>query len=278
MSARLDDHRVSLVVTDLDGTLWGPDETVHPRTLDAIAALHRANVPVLAATGRRLSGAITTLRRNELRLPMVVLEGSLGRHSDGVDTFHQAAFDPADARRVLAAFRACGLSPCVYVDRPDAEVVADVDCSTSASHLRRIEPERAIEVPEDVVAGEAVLLFTIVDGDVPAMRQAVARIGDSGSPVVSRDVVHGETSTSMTLTVRPPRVSKWEGVLAWCREQAIDPGRVLAVGDGQNDVELLDAADVACAISDGCEEVRSLADHMLAPPETGGWAEVLSLV
>jgi hydroxymethylpyrimidine pyrophosphatase-like HAD family hydrolase len=91
---------------------------------------------------------------------------------------------------------------------------------------------------------------------------------------VTRDIIVG----GMTLTVRPPGISKWQGVLAWCADQGLDPDRVLAVGDGQNDVELLEAARVACVVADGCDAALALADHVLDPADAGGWAAVLDQV
>jgi len=44
------------VVTDLDGTIVRPDETVSAATLAAVAALRSAGVPLIVATGRTPSG------------------------------------------------------------------------------------------------------------------------------------------------------------------------------------------------------------------------------
>ena len=44
---------IDLVVTDLDGTLWGSRPMPHPRTRRALDDLATRNVPLLVATGRR---------------------------------------------------------------------------------------------------------------------------------------------------------------------------------------------------------------------------------
>jgi hydroxymethylpyrimidine pyrophosphatase-like HAD family hydrolase len=67
-------------------------------------------------------------------------------------------------------------------------------------------------------------------------------------------------------------------VLAYCATRGIDPGRVLAVGDGANDLELLEGAAVACAVATATPAVLARADHVVGPPATGGWADVLDLV
>ena len=90
---------------------------------------------------------------------------------------------------------------------------------------------------------------------------------------IKEDLVEGHVEPD-----RPPGVSKWSGVLAYCAEQGIDPGRVLAVGDGANDLELLDAAAVACVVATAPPAVLARADHLIGPPASGGWAAVLDLV
>ena len=98
--------------------------------------------------------------------------------------------------------------------------------------------------------------------------------GRAGSASLVGDLIYGGS----TVQVRPPEISKWSGVLAYCAEQGIDPARVLAVGDGANDLELLDAAAVACAVATATPDVLARADHVIGPPSSGGWAAVLDLV
>src|SRR5215212_7276298 len=104
--------------------------------------------------------------------------------------------------------------------------------------------------------------------DRPGVDPVVAAVGPRGSASVVADLVYG----GCTVQVRPPGVSKWSGVLAYCAEQGIDPGRVLAVGDGANDLELLDGAAVACVVATAPPAVLARADHLIGPPASGGWA------
>ena len=268
---------IDLVVTDLDGTLWGADERIHPRTLDALRTLEVRDVPVLVATGRRLRSAAGTLARGTARLDaLVVLDGALGRDLGADRVFHRVAFEPWQAQAVLASFEDAGLSPCVYVDRDDAEVLVGPEPSTHPRHAQTVGRWLC---EEDDLAGaaqaEAVLMFSIVGGD----EQQLAPVAEAIEPAVAtaavtRDIIVGGS----TLTVRPPGISKWQGVLAWCADQGLDPGRVLAVGDGQNDLELLAAAKVACVVADGCDDALALADHVVAPAAMGGWASICELL
>jgi len=265
---------VELVVTDLDGTLSDVGERVHPRTVEAVGALRTAGVPLLVATGRRPRSAAWVLAPAGLSVPAVLLDGALGQDLRDGRTFHRAGFAPDAARRVLDGFTAVGLEPCLFVDRPGVELLVGPHPSTHPGHLARNRAWAATADLAQVVEAEPVLTFTVVGGQAPVLDQVARAVGAAGSSSVTPDLLYG----GCTLQVRPPGVSKWSGVVAFCAREGLDPGRVLAVGDGANDVELLEGAKIACAVRGGHPAALARADHLVEPPEAGGWAAVLDLL
>lgn len=267
---------VELVVTDLDGTLSDAGERVHPRTVRAVRALGDAGIPVLVATGRRPRTAALVLEAAGLRGPAVMLDGSIGRDLRDGRAFHRVAFSPEAAATVLDAFAAGGFQPCLHVERPGVDIVVGDRSSTHPGHLARAAPWVARGDPARTVRTDPVLSFTVV-GRNPAQLSVVAAAvvaGDVGSASVTPDLMYGGS----TLQVRPLGVSKWSGVLAFCVDQGLDSSRVLAVGDGANDVELLGAASIACVVAGGAPDALTHADHIIDPPSIGGWAAILDLV
>jgi hydroxymethylpyrimidine pyrophosphatase-like HAD family hydrolase len=267
---------VELVVTDLDGTLSDAGERVHPKTIRAVRALGDAGIPVLIATGRRPRTAALVLEGAGLRGPAVMLDGSIGRDLRDGRVFHRVAFSPEAAAVVLHAFAAGGFQPCLHVERPGVDIVVGDHPSTHPGHLARAAPWVARDDLSRAVRADPVLSFTVVGGDAIELAGVAASIVASGvgSASVTPDLMYGGS----TLQVRPLGVSKWSGVLAFCGDQRLDPDRVLAVGDGANDVELLGAASIACVVAGGSPDALSHADHIIDPPSSGGWAAILDLV
>jgi hydroxymethylpyrimidine pyrophosphatase-like HAD family hydrolase len=265
---------VQLVVTDLDGTLSDAAERIHPASAQAIRDLEARGIPVLVATGRRLRMAWAVLESGGLAGPAVVLDGAIGLDLRDGRVFHQVAFPAPAASRVLEVFAAAGLSPCVYVDRQGVDLVVGQHPSTHPDHLARARPWVATDDLARVVQAEPVYAFAVVGRPVSLLEPVLATIGPAGSASIVHDLIYGGS----TIQVRPPGISKWNGVLAYCAEQGIDPGRILAVGDGANDLELLDGAAVACAVATATPAVLARADHIVGPPASGGWADVLNLV
>lgn len=264
---------IELVVTDLDGTLWGGDVVVHADTLAAIRELERREVPLLVATGRRRRGAEAGLAAAGLAPDAVVLGGALGLSLATGKRFHRRAFGVDDARHVLTVFRSHDLEPCVYVDADDHEVVVGPSPATNPAHLSSVGRWLAEADLDAVVEEQAVLSFGAI-GQEWARLLPVARDLDDPGAIVNRDHVHGLA----TLMVAPPGVEKWAGVAAYCTSRGLDTDRVLAIGDGENDVTMLERAHVACVVEDGCEPALAAADHVLPRASGGGWARVLDLI
>ena len=265
---------VSLVVTDLDGTLWDADERIHQRTLAAVAELERRRTPLLVATGRRPRSAAEALAREGLAPPAVLLDGAVGHDLRAGTVFHRAPFTPAAAAAVLTAFEDAGLSPCLYVDRLDADVVVGGAPSTRPEHLAHIGSWLAHDDLWRVVHNEDVLAIGIVGHPRDRLDQVHEAIGNKAEAAVTRDFFFGDA----TLIARPRGISKWQGVEAYCSANELDISGVLALGDGENDIELLTNASIACVVSDGCEQALALADHVIDPAASGGWCSVLDLL
>ena len=263
-----------LVVTDLDGTLWGRDCVASPATRAAIAELQADGVPVLAATARRIRGARQLLDGSALALPVVGLNGALGRYPDGTG-FHAVPFAPEAAAEALAAFEAGGLPPCVYVSEPDVDVVLPADPASHPGHLESLHGVTRTADLAATVASQPVYAFSVLgrpERDLAPVAVALDAAG-FGFDCAPEPIWPGWGITAMA-----PGVSKWAGVLAFCAAVGCSPDDVLAVGDNTNDVPMLEAAAWPLAVA-GSSAARLLPEvPTIEPPARDGWAEIPALL
>lgn len=266
---------VELVVTDLDGTLWHTDSEIPATVVAALRELERRGVPLLVATGRRLASTRRPLARIGLAPPAVVLNGALGVDLATGKRFHRAPFPREQAEATLAAFRSVGLEPVVYVDHPTVDVFLAPVPSTNPGHVEALGATAATDDLGRVVAEEAVLGFSMIG--VPHTDGVAARdaLGDAVEVHLDRAL---DFPGLASLTVAPRGQSKWDGVFAYCEAHGLRADRVLAVADGPNDVELLDAAAVRAVPAVAHPVALERADHVIPPAADGGWAEILALL
>ncbi len=269
-------RQIDLVVTDLDGTLWDGTGRMHPRTLRALGTLGSASIPVLAATGRSARSAWPVMRANGIELPAVFLDGAIGLEFGATTAFCRYAFAPTLAAEVLGILDQLGVSPCINVDTPGRDIVLGEHPLTHPEYLRRLEPWVREEDPWTAVRSLCVLSFSLLGPDESTTRDLAAEV-TARAPVAaafSPDRTYG----GVHLSFRPLGVNKWTGVEAYCAVKGLDAGRVLAIGDADNDVELLDGASLALAVADATAAVLQRADRVLATASEGGWAEIIDLL
>jgi len=84
--------------------------------------------------------------------------------------------------------------------------------------------------------------------------------------------------TGFAFHVAPPEASKASGAGLAARLVGASLDEAIALGDGENDLELLRAAGYSAAPSDAEESVRREADYIAGEPGGRGFAEVAKLI
>ena len=267
-----------LVVTDLDRTFWGLDCIAPAAHLEALTELEAAGHTVLAATGRRLRNIARLLDQNGLELPAVGLDGSIGMDFATKERFHRIAFDSAALGKLLDVLDAHGIRPCLYIDdrgEPGGDVVIPENPTSVQTHLEFLEEDvnHGLD-PNDVQSDVLELVLTGLPSDLAHLAAKEVHSQSLGVARVDEpDPLYGGSR----LTVSPPGVSKVSGVEAFCRWKGHNVD-FAAVGDGVNDLELLEAASISIAVADSYASRTATPNHIIPPPEQSGWATLPKLI
>jgi hydroxymethylpyrimidine pyrophosphatase-like HAD family hydrolase len=265
---------VTLVVTDLDGTLWGRDAVASPAIRAAVAELLADGHGVLAATARRPRAARALLDGSELAIPVVGLNGAMGVQADGT-RFHAVPFSTVEAERALAAFTANELQPCVYVLERHVDVVLPPDPSTHPDHRASLAGVTRPGDPAATIAAQPVFAFSVLGRPEGLLRPVADALAAAG---FGFDLAPEPVWPDWGLTVMAPGVSKWAGVRSYCALTGRSPADVLAVGDGSNDVPLLREAAFPFTVAASRAAALYPAAPSIPPPAHDGWAELPALL
>ena len=263
-----------LLVTDLDGTLWFDGEKCHQKSLKAFNEIQDHGVAILIATGRRFRIVADTFADLGWKVPCLLLNGSLCYDFASQERLFSVSFSPQESTEILKIFTSYNLSPTIYAD--DSFVYA-CNPTTSKGHIEAIGPD-LIKVPNlDTYSRQLnILNFCILGvemGDIKAISEALGACGFANAYLYKDQIFEG-----YSLTVQPFNISKWSGIIQWCEYTNFSPSRIVTVGDAGNDLEMLTHADTSIVVAGAEQRLLDLADHVISPPDNGGWSEVLNFL
>lgn len=254
--------RPRLVALDVDGTIVDHDNSLSPAVKDAILAVRAQGIPVVIATGRAVPGVYDVLDKLGFREGLgIASNGSVVFEVDPFEVVHTTTFDAREAvRRVLervpealVAVEEVGVGYRVNRAFPHGEITGEIILD---------EVERMVSQPVTRVVVRA------PDHDRDEFSTMVGDLGLDGT-----NYYIGYTAW---LDLAPEGVSKASGLEVVCRSMGLTAADVLAVGDGNNDVEMLGWAGRGVAMGQAPDELKQVADAVTGPVEADGLADELA--
>jgi HAD superfamily hydrolase (TIGR01484 family) len=265
--------RPGLVALDIDGTLFGAghgsgvvDETISPAVRAAVDRVADAGVPVVLATGRSTFGITRVLEMLELprgreQALTVASNGSVTFAYPPVEILTTETFDASEVVRMLlehvpdalVAVEEIGVGYRVNGHFPEGEITGQM----------------VLQSVDELVA-EPVTRVIIRDPDASEedFVQLAEKIGLHG--------INYFIGWTAWLDLAPADVSKASGLASVCSRLGVDASDVLAIGDGRNDIEMLQWAGRGVAMGQATLSVQEAADDVTATVHDDGVALELS--
>lgn len=250
-----------LLALDVDGTLVDHDNKMTDAVREAVLAHLRRGVHVVVSTGRSVPGTSDAV--SKLDLPdghAVASNGAVLFRYEPVDVIHTVTFDASEAvRRVLehvpdamVAVEEVGVGYRVNQPFPGGEVLGKVVVDDVESLIAEPVTRVIVRAP---------------DHDKGEFAQLVSGLGLTGT-----NYYIGYTSW---LDLAPLGVSKASGLHWLCERLGVDRAGVLAVGDGNNDYEMIEWAGRGVAMAPAPQRVLDVADHVTGSVAEDGLAREL---
>jgi hypothetical protein len=261
--------RFDLVVVDLDKTLLNSKHELSERNEKALKAAMEQGVKVVLATGKTRTSAQTVIDRLDLTTPGIYLQGLTIHNHDGTISY-QKTLDPTLARRIITFAEDRGFTVIAYsgekllsraVDEPSFKFLTD-----------HHEPRPEAIGPLQNILDEMTInkLFIIKTGDgrrIRGLRWQLEMQIDGKAKLMQ--------AIDDTVEVLPPNTSKGVALKTLTKELNIPTERVLAIGDGENDLEMLQYAGMGVAIGNAIELLKDTADEVVGTNDEDGVAEAI---
>jgi len=256
-----------LLAVDLDGTVMGPGDRISPAVRQALRAARAAGVHVLLATGRTGQSAAVYWRELELDPgPTICFNGAGVLELPAGSWWFRLTLPDGPARAVVAAATERGFLTQVYVgdelwvSREDPRVRRYVESNHIPAWVRP---------PAELVRWPSPPIKILVQGEPPDLADLRAVLAEWAS------VVRIVSSQRDYLEILPQEAGKGRALAAIARRLGVPRASVAAVGDGENDVDMLEWAGLGIAMGQAHPAARAAADVVVPTVQEDGLAQAI---
>lgn len=263
----------TLYVSDLDGTLLRSDEGMSAYTCRIVNGLVERGAAFTYATARSLATARKVTAGLTAAFPVIVNNGVFVRDNATGEYLLENYFPAEAAERLIRDLLAGGIRPIVYSriggEEKFSYLPAQVNPATEAFlRTRRGDSrDRPVEDPEELLAG-SVFYVTCVD-ETERLRPYAERCGRIHRVHFAREYYSGD----WFLEIMPQTATKANAAKALAAK--LGCGRVVAFGDGINDLDLFHIADEAYATANADPSLKAAATGVIGSNNEDGVARWL---
>lgn len=242
-----------MLAIDIDDTLINDDKEVTEGTKQALADAMANGVTVTLATGRMYASAKQLASQLQLNVPLITYNGSLVKNSEDGRVLYEKSVPDEAARLIFDYCEQHGLHLQLYID--DALYVKEENDKIQAyAELSKIPYTVYPNFAELADKPSAKMLII----DDPDKLDEVAK--ELRSLIVGQ--VHITKSKPHFLEIIHHEGTKGDALRYLASAFGYDMSEVIAIGDGSNDREMLEAAGMGVAMGNASSALKAIANYV----------------
>jgi Cof subfamily protein (haloacid dehalogenase superfamily) len=271
------DGRIRLVVTDIDGTLLDPAGRISEEALAMLRRVASGGATICLATSRRWIGAHPVAEELGLSCPLILYDGAITRQYPSGATLASHPLARDTAHEAAVALAAHGLRPIAQYTGPAGEsmrtIPADPGTDYAARFVERFQQQVQIVPLDALTQGHDTLLRVVAFAPHDLLREIA---NSFNHPRLGTQFLEMGGYAMAELTCFAPAASKGAALLALAERLSIPVAETFAIGDGLNDISMLQAAGVSVAMAGAPPSVLAAAQYVTSSNDEEGFARALA--
>jgi Cof subfamily protein (haloacid dehalogenase superfamily) len=264
-------RRISLVVTDVDGTLVTHDKVLTPRAIAAVERLHASGIAFSICSSRPPFGLRMLVEPLRLKLPFGGYNAGAIVEPDvpALTVVEQVLIPPDVAKQAVAMFGEHGIDCWVFTGNEWLCTNPAGDHVDRETHTVQQPPTIVPEFTDKHFAAVGKIVGPSKDHDRLALFTEQMQQALAGRANVAR-------SQPYYCDVIPPGIDKGRLVeLLAERNGGVPRDEIMVLGDMDNDLEMFRKAGFGVAMGNASEAVKRAADATTASNEEDGFAAAI---
>lgn len=252
-----------LIAMDLDGTLLTDNKNISLENLKFIYQIIDLGYELVIATGRRYFSAKEFTKDIKRKITILANNGNIIRSSPD-DKFILSKFlNKDDLKNVMITGNKRSLYPIVHVDyyEDTIDMIIEKQASDSSysNYLSKDEKRYKILPSEEIYELDRVLAL-VYPGKKDTLELFYKEINTKYPDLFNIHILERIHSAEAMLEVMNPLGSKWKSLLEYSSSKSILASEIIAIGDDNNDLEMILNAGLGISMKNGSVLMRDAAD------------------
>ncbi|OGI21100.1 MAG: hypothetical protein A2287_08815 [Candidatus Melainabacteria bacterium RIFOXYA12_FULL_32_12] len=257
--------KIKLIALDIDGTIMDSKFHISDRVKTSILKAIDSNIYVVLATGRMYSAAVPIAAGLGIKTPLVTYQGSMVREFYNSDEIlMHYTISPEHSKVIIKELRELNLQVNVYLD-DELFVEEETDILKEYAARRHIIYHKVDSF--DKVADLSPTKILAID-DTP---EKTTEVRDYLRNKYS-DILNISKSTPLYCEVVNNQASKGRSILFLAEKWGIKRSQIMAIGDQDNDKDMLEIAGLPIAMGNADEGLKKVSKLVTDTVENDGAA------
>lgn len=258
--------KISLLLSDVDGTLVTQDKVLTARAREAVRRLHGKGIRFAITSGRPPRGMAMFVDPLAMTEPIAGFNGGAYAAPD-MRVLESHALSAEAAKKAVATLDSHGLDSWLYSG--NTWYIRNPDAPHVARESRTVAFAPTVVASFDGLYADAVKVVGIGD-DFPRVEKADGELGRvlNGAASVSR-------SQAYYIDITNPRANKAAVVRYHASRLGIPASEIATMGDMPNDVLMFQVSGFSIAMGNAAPDVRSQASAVTAACDDEGFAKAV---
>lgn len=256
---------IKMVATDIDGTILGGNFIFTQEVKDCIKCLTENDIKVILVTGRMHSATVHVAKELGLDTPIISYQGGLVKTQQG-EVLYEKTLDINKAREIIIWAKANNIHINLYMND---QLFVEKDNES----IRRYTAER--DIPYTVCELDKIELKhinKILAIDFEDADRVTSWVNYLQKVYPNLYIVK---STPYFCEISNTEARKSRAVEFLTKYFELDKSQVLAIGDQNNDIELLKAGGIKVAMGNGTDEIKQVADFITDTVDNNGFVKAV---
>lgn len=252
-----------LLAIDLDGTLLTDDKRMLEENKKVLAALSKQGLEIIIATGRRYWSAKNFVKELGIDLIILANNGNIIRRISDDRVLVTKYLEKDDFHEIVKKGRSIGLYPILHVnhyeDGYDLLIEEDEEGNKYSNYVKK-NIIRHKKMKNILDYEESKILVICYESSYETLRKFEEKIHKEYPRKFNTHILLNGSDIGPILEIMSLKGSKWLSLRDYAKDKGINESQIIAIGDDNNDVEMVEKAGLGIAMKNGTDKVKKVAD------------------